>query len=216
MDLATIRELIEHYRKTAQFYLKLNYAGIGGLGAIIAFFEIQRSERILLLDSIWPGFHAAGGALLFALIYDCLLLEAWAQAKAAKNPSRQLLPIKAGAFILLLANIALAAFLGSFLLNYIRGYASGFTEGRGLAVLHTLILEYKRSNGKFPSSLADLTVRSPEAAYAMRNSGTNKLVYKRTKQGFILQHAGPDEILDTADDTFKIEESPRCLPEKTP
>jgi hypothetical protein len=108
--------------------------------------------------------------------------------------------------IVLIILIAISFGLSYLIVNFMPSMESlagdqGYEDGKNTAAIQYSIERFKKSEGRFPSSLDELLGKYPDIEDNLNGVGENRIRYSQDEdKGYILRFCGFDNILDTDDD----------------
>lgn len=117
-ELNPVSEIIQKYRDTCIFYLKLDLTIFISLFTIISIFKLERIEIFYLIFSFKIPLIAIMGIIIYGVTLDYMLLEAWIKSKSNTD---LIFPKWVDHMFHLqwILNIALIVSVGTFLITYI-------------------------------------------------------------------------------------------------
>jgi hypothetical protein len=183
-----MQEVIDKYRATCQFFLKMDLGFLAGIATLSTVFKLQRDEFIYFVYGEPELIVAFSIMFCFGLLFDRLLLWQWSKNESIpKNNARVLAwlgrGITAQVIVHILALIVIVVTIAS--------YSSGYVEGGTHARLQFAIEEYRLENGHYPANLADIIHKSSDINSSVNRIGIDNLSYKTDeKRGYILRIAG--------------------------
>jgi hypothetical protein len=183
--------MIDRFKDTAQFYVKLDLALLAGLGTVFTILKLDPAQIAESIHKLEPEIVRVLALLSFALLLErCVVL--FAESIVANKIYVGL--VKALFLIQTFAHI----FIFTGLVSYMLGYSAGVVEVRAQETVfesaRALVTTYIEKHNRLPISIVE--IESDSKAYP-----NISFAYKYVdSSNYQIVLPGPDNILGTSDD----------------
>ena len=194
-------EIIENYRKTCIFYVKLDLGILLALISLATLLELERIEVIRSVEKIKFLIMVFFVLLSLGLIFDYWLLMSWTDSKTKHKTDKQILKLpKRGILLQVTIHILLIALIGSYGVGWATGFISGYDNAYAEGYIISRIEGFAIEEGKYPNNLDELAVKYPDTKNYIDYFQSHIRYETNETVGYILKFPGNDGRLDTEDD----------------
>jgi hypothetical protein len=198
---AVSAEIIEKYRQTCLFYVKIDFGILTVLIAVLGLLKLEEFEVFSYIDELKVIIISVVLLLVCGLVFDRWLLYCWSKAKSSAVNAASSKWIHRGITLQLVLHIFVIAFLAAYALAYASGYTKSFKYGYAIGHIQADIELFKDEQGQFPENLQELAIQFPSVKGYLYELNPDWVRYSLDpERGYILRFAGSDGRFDTEDD----------------